>query len=257
MDAGSHDGQIEREKRMKRVSKLALAFALLGLALGRVDAAPAVYSAFVVTDGQLGSWPFTRAMVVVRLKGDTRNTMTTSQGGSTVYVNDVGSATVTISQGDKTVTAHLDPSQIFARLDAADGVVGFGSTISPFYPISMSCLYVPTGCDLASVVGEAGAVFPSSQISEAVADVLGDPADSAYYSAALNAETTDDLRGPAHLGGHVIACINFNFNMLFAGCPATLPPPITTDQGKLYFTGQDGTERGLFKVSVEPDDEDD
>jgi len=242
---------------MKRANKLALALALLGLALGRANAAPATFSAFVVTDGQLGTETFKQAMVVIRLKADTENTMTTTQGGSTVYVNNGTSATVTISQGGKTVTAHVDPNQIFARLDLANGVVGFGSTISPFYPISMSCLYVPTGCDLASVAGEAGAGFPSSQISEAVADVLGDSADSAYYSAALNTETTDDFRGPAHLGGHVIACINFNFNFLFSGCPATLPPPITTDQGNLYFTGQDATERGLFKVSVQPDDEDD
>jgi hypothetical protein len=229
----------------------------LGLALGRVDAAPATFSAFAVTDGQIGTWSFTQAMVVIRLRGDTENTMTTNQGGSTVYVNNGTSATVTIRQGGKTVIARVDPNQIFARLDPANGVVGFGSTISPFYPISMSCLYVPAGCDLASVVGEAGALFPSSQISEAVADVFADPADSAYYSAALNAETTDDFKGPAHLGGHVIACVNFDFSDLSFGCPATLPPPITTDQGNLYFTGQDPYQRGLFKVSVKPDDDDD
>src|SRR6267378_3790478 len=85
------------EKRMKQANKLALALALLALGYGPANAAPVVYSAYAVTDGQLGSWTFTRAMVVIRLKGDTRNTVTTTQGSATVYINDVGSASVTIN----------------------------------------------------------------------------------------------------------------------------------------------------------------
>jgi hypothetical protein len=238
---------------MKQANKLALALALLALGYGPANAAPVVYSAYAVTDGQLGSWTFTRAMVVIRLKGDTRNTVTTTQGSATVYINDVGSASVTINKDGKSVTAHLDPNQVFARLDLANGEVGFGSAASPFYPISISCFDEPAGCD-SSHAGLAGRGTPTGLINDALVDVIGAPGDSTYYSAALNAQTQDDLRGPALITGHAILCSNFNFNFPGVGCPATLPAPITTDKGNLYFTGQDDSEKGVFRALVERDD---
>jgi hypothetical protein len=231
---------------MKHARILSLALALLSLAYGPANAAPVVYSGWTVADGQLGSWTFNQALVTIQMKGDTGNTVTTTVGSSTVFVNDVGTATVTIRQGGYSVTARLDPNQIFARLDIVNGQVGFGSTASPYYPFSLGCFSNPAGCDSSSI-GAAGGGFSTGQINEALVDVIGAPGDSSYYSAALSAEANDDLRGPMLMTGHAFMCLNFDSTNEV--CPSVLPPALTTDKGNLYFSGFND-EKGVFRATV-------
>jgi hypothetical protein len=237
---------------MKISIKALLALALAALASASAIATPVTYSGWVVSDGKLGSWTFTRALVTFKLNADTRNTVTSSVSGATVYTNDTGSATVTIRQGGKVVTARLNSKQIFARLDLANGQVGFGSAISPYYPFSLGCLDNPAGCTPDSV-GLAGRGFSIGLMNESLVDVIGAPADAPYFSTALNAEANDDLRGPMLLTGHGFTCNSYDSNS--GTCATTLPPALTTDKGDLYFLGTDGTEKGVFRASINPDDD--
>jgi len=190
-------------------------------------------------------------MVTIRLQGDTGNTVTTTQGGDTVYVNDVGDAEVTVSQGGKTVTAQLDPGQIFARYDPVNGSVGFGSAVGPWYPVVLTCEQQSAGCNRATLVASTARGFSAGQILSALVDIDG--GDSPYYSTAVPGLQTD-LRGATLLTGYAIACAAYNYTS--TSCPSTLPGPITTDKGKLYFLGQDYAGKGVFTAILGPEQDD-
>jgi hypothetical protein len=90
---------------------------------------PITYTGFFVTDGQLGSWQFHNARVILTFRSDTRFIQTvnlTCFGQNAVY-NPVGVATITIADHDRVVTARFRQNQIFVSFDQDAGAVGFGS----------------------------------------------------------------------------------------------------------------------------------
>jgi hypothetical protein len=233
---------------MKHVLILGSAL-LMTVFCGAASAASIVYTAYVVTDGQLGGQKFSDAQVTLQFRGDSEDAVTTTENGTTVYRNDEGRAMVIITQGASTTVARIEPHQIYPRYEPLSGAVGFGSyAIGPHYPIVMGCVYSPIPCTPA--VPSSG--FPAGQLVTALQDMLVTPADSVYYSAPVQAQQTD-LRGPALLGGYVVACVSFDLtNLQCPGIPATA---IKTDQGDLYFQGQLGDGKGIFAAVVSRSDD--
>jgi hypothetical protein len=112
---------------------------ILGLT-GRANAAPVVYRLSTVADGSLGSVSFTEALVTIELTSRTE-TMVSSpspSGSGTLYTN-TGEATVSVNVSGKAMVARFAPGEIYVRYDTGTGVAGFGSPISPTYPVSLDC----------------------------------------------------------------------------------------------------------------------
>jgi hypothetical protein len=226
---------------------LALGCAVAALAAyGPARAEPIVYTAYAVTDGQIGSWTFTQAQVALRFLGDTRNTYTATEGSAAVFRNDVGFASITITQGAQSVVAHLAPHQVYVRYNPLYGSAGFGSfKVGPLYPIVLSCDDALT-CDPSQTV--ASGSNPGGEILPALTDVFAAPGDAVYYSPDLAELLATDLRGPTLLTGYVIACANYDFTN--GDCPSAPSQPIVTDQGNLFFTGQYESGKGIFRAVV-------
>jgi hypothetical protein len=105
-----------------------------------VQAAPVVYTLQTVGDGKLGSYaPFAEAVITIVQVSDTSRVVATPSGSGTLFVNKAGHARVTIVQNGKSVTANFEPGQIYVFYDTGKGIAGFGSAISPTYPVALDC----------------------------------------------------------------------------------------------------------------------
>ena len=236
---------------MRQALALGCAVAAALAAHGPAQAAPIVYTGYAVTDGQIGSWSFNQAQVTLQFRGDSRNVYTAPELSGTAYRNDVGYATITITQGTTSVVAHLAPHQVFVRYNPTLGSAGFGSfAVGPLYPIVFSC-YSQVTCDATDTVANGG--FPAGETLPALAVVNGSPGEAVYYSPALSDLLTTDLRGPTLLTGYVLACANFDFTN--GNCISAPSQPIVTDQGNLFFTGQYGNGKGFLNVTVGSSDD--
>ena len=236
---------------MSKAWALGCAVAATLAANGPAQAEPIVYTVYAVTDGQLGSWSFTQAQVTMRFLGDTRNTYTATENGQSVFRNDVGFVSMVVTQGTKSVVAHLAPHQVYVRYNPTVASAGFGSfAVGPYYPIVVSCSNAVT-CDPTLTVANGN--FPAGETLPALGHVLNTPGEAAYYSEALSDLLTTDLRGPTLLTGYILACANFDFTN--GNCIAAPSQPIVTDQGNLFFTGQDASGKGLLRAVVESEDD--
>jgi len=95
-----------------------------------VSAEPIKYTGFTITDGQLGSWAFHNARVILTFVSDTKNVRSNVQfppTDITANLNIQGRAAITIVGDDKTVHATFDPNQIFISYDQTNNGIGFGS----------------------------------------------------------------------------------------------------------------------------------
>jgi hypothetical protein len=105
-----------------------------------VQAAPVVYTLQTVGDGKLGSHPpFAEALITIVQVSDTSQVVATPSGSGTLFVNKGGYAHVTIVQNGKSVVAKFDPGVIYVFYDTGKGIAGFGSAISPTYPVALDC----------------------------------------------------------------------------------------------------------------------
>ncbi len=81
---------------------------------------PITYTGFIITDGQLGSWQFHNARVVLTFKSDTEFIQAIDPScvmGQHVVYNPTGVATITIADHERVVTARFDRNQIFVSFD--------------------------------------------------------------------------------------------------------------------------------------------
>jgi hypothetical protein len=104
-----------------------------------VQAAPVVYTLQTVGDGKLGPYPFAEALIKIVQVSDTSQVVATPSGSGTLFVNKAGYARVTIVQNGKSVVAKFEPGQIYVFYDTGKGIAGFGSAISPTYPVALDC----------------------------------------------------------------------------------------------------------------------
>jgi len=130
---------------MMKSSSLRLAGAALLVAWaasGAASASPVVYTLRTVADGKLGNLVFAEALVTFRMESDTSDVRTAtslSPFGGVLYTNSVGLAQVSVSVNGVTQVATFEPGEVYVRYDTGLGVAGFGSAISPSYPIALDC----------------------------------------------------------------------------------------------------------------------
>jgi hypothetical protein len=123
-----------------------------------VSAEPIKYTGFTITDGQLGSWAFHNARVILSFVSNTNNVHSNvafPPTDITANLNIQGRAAITIVGDDKTVHATFDPNQIFISFDQSNDGIGFGlcspnclgllsvppvlpSVFQPVYPFGVS-----------------------------------------------------------------------------------------------------------------------
>ena len=152
-------------------ASLCIAFGLMTSAA----AAPVTYTGFTVTDGQLGSWTFHNARVVLRFDGDTNDVQTVqitdpvSLNVAQIVIISKGTASVTVSTLRRTVHATFGQNQIFVSLDQGDPTnpplvggrgVGFGmfsatapGGVEPAYPLGVEDGTIDWGDALTPSVG--------------------------------------------------------------------------------------------------------
>jgi hypothetical protein len=100
-----------------------------------------VYTLQTVADGSIGSHAFYQALVTFRMFSKPRSLTTLPSPVDVtkpLYVNQ-GFATVTIDDAGTVISAVFAPGEVYVRYDTGAGVAGFGSQISPTYPVALNC----------------------------------------------------------------------------------------------------------------------
>jgi len=227
-------------------------FALVLAICVEACAEPVVYTAYVVTDGQLGSLKFSDAPVTMTFRGDASDVTKTTSGGVVKYRIDEGHATVAVNVQGTTTVARIDKGQVYVHYEVQTGVVGFGSdAISPYYPLTLSCDHNHSNCHYDAN----GNAYASNQTVSALAKVDADPAESTNYSLRVN-DLPQTLTKSTLLTGYANACfVPYVFQAGSPPCASPAPAPIHTDRGDLYL--QDQTlGKGIFTVQVKERHED-
>ena len=130
----------EREMRsFERWACVLVGASILSLTAG-ANAAPVVYRLSTVADGSLGRLTFNEALVTIELTSRTETVVSSpSPSGSGTLYSNTGEATISINVSGKAIVARFAPGEIYVRYDTGTGVAGFGSPISPTYPVSLDC----------------------------------------------------------------------------------------------------------------------
>jgi len=229
----------------------------LALAMAGAVAAPVEYRLETVTDGQIGARAFSRAAVTIVLVTDTRDVQTATVNGATVYTVQNGQATIRVSDESGVLTARIAPGQIYARYDITNGILGFGSRVSPFYPIALGC--GNASCSEGSVQAQGGpgvyntCCYFEDGLLPMLVDLAAVPSDKLYVSPRVLWEH-ETLSFPTLLTGVVQACAVPYTNGMYQGqysCNAAATVPLHTDHGDLYIQDQaSANDTAFFKATV-------
>lgn len=193
---------------------------------------PITYTGFFITDGQLGTWQFHNARVVLTFQSDTRFIQTVNPncvGGQNAVYNPVGLATVTIADHDQVVTARFAKNQIYVSFDQDAGGVGFGSYApGPIFVNDATC---------ANAAGFTP-IYPLA-LHHGTMDSAGCP--QCTSSTANQDAFPNNLQGTVGFSGKAFTCSGIP---LFADCQ---PPTwaLKTDHGDLYL-GEPYQEDDIF-----------
>jgi len=101
-----------------------------------------VYTLQTVADGSIGGHAFNQALVTFQMIGDPGSVTTQPSpvdASRPLYENRSGYATVTVDDGGQVISAQFAPKEVYVRYDTGAGIAGFGSQISPTYPIALNC----------------------------------------------------------------------------------------------------------------------
>jgi hypothetical protein len=108
----------------------------------RTHGSRVVYTLQTVADGSIGGHAFYQALVTFQMTSDTasvRSRPSPVDATRPLYENRAGHATVTVDDNGDVITADLAPREVYVRYDTGAGVAGFGSQISPTYPVALNC----------------------------------------------------------------------------------------------------------------------
>jgi len=192
-----------------RVRKCLIATMSIAAALSlpvAANAAPIIYDFYVVTDGTLGSWVFSKALVHFRIASDTTNVSHPTLAGQQIALSSTGTYQVTVMANGRTETATFKPGQLFVSVDQTNGGVGVGSYDSAGNPL-------PT--------------YPIG-IQDGIPDCLGlDYQDCISPSAAVTGLLLD-LTGNTMLSGRAWSDPCFAAS---GPCDSSVLPPLATDRG--------------------------
>jgi len=101
-----------------------------------------VYTLQTVADGSIGNHVFQQALVTFRMVSDTESIKSQPSpvdATKALYENRAGHSTVTVDDGRDVITAEFERGEVYVRYDTGAGVAGFGSKISPTYPVALNC----------------------------------------------------------------------------------------------------------------------
>jgi hypothetical protein len=213
---------------------------LLAVATAGASADPVVYTLRTVADGKLGSRVFSEALVTIQMKADTETVQQqpSTVSGGIVYTN-TGRAAVTIDDGTRITVAKFAPGEVYVRYDNGIGVAGFGSSISPSYPIALDCSQ-SLGC----TQGDA-----SSLRSGTLGALVGAPHN--YFSQETNSLPATLLHSTL-LTGPAFSCATAYTvltNPMVSGpylgvCGGPAPRGLHTDRGDFFLQDQVGGSTG-------------
>jgi hypothetical protein len=212
---------------------------------------PVLYTLRTVTDGKLGNFVFAQGLVTLRLLSDTSGVRSEPGPlGGTVFTNRLGIATVTVSAGGRTVTAFFRPNQVFVRYDTGNGIAGFGSSISPYYPVALGCDNVPYPSDTTYVAdcqqGDWGPLngdtypAPNAGYSSSINGTLNGMAEATYYQTFgdLNFNLPTDLSHDTLLTAIAHSCATTYTQTAFGNldvCSGPAPRGLSTTFGSLFL----------------------
>ena len=100
-----------------------------------------VYTLQTVADGSIGNHAFFQALVTFRMFSNPRSVTTQPSpvdATKPLYENH-GYATVSVDDAGTVINAVFAPGEVYVRYDTGAGVAGFGSQISPTYPVALNC----------------------------------------------------------------------------------------------------------------------
>jgi hypothetical protein len=266
---------MSKRDRWMRAALALLAGASVALsAQGR----PVIYTLRTVADGKLGNLAFTQGLITLRLISDT--SLVRSQPGplgGTVFTNRIGIATVTVSTGGRTVTALFRPKEVFVRYDTGNGIAGFGSSISPNYPVALGCDNVPYPSATTYVAdcqqGDWGPLngdtypAPNGQYSSSINGTLNGMAEATYYNTPgdLNFSLPMDLSHNTLLTAIAHTCATTYTQVADVDqldvCSGPAPRGLATTLGPLFLQDKDGVSdsqygnSGSLQVEILGDDE--
>ena len=214
---------MRRDGRSSHTVGLCL-FAPAGLLLAAslALAEPITYTGFVITDGQLGTWRFHNARVILSFASDTNFVQQfsslcpgTVNSAFPAAINGVGAATVTIVDHDQVKSAVIQPGQLFVYLNQSGGGVGFGTygpgftgpdcsnplSLQTAYPLGVRNGTVARALNLQGNIGSSGKGYncvgvPTGKCDPPTTPIHTDTPDDLYL-----AEPYQTLFSPRSLNG--------------------------------------------------------
>src|SRR4029077_9547816 len=208
-----------------------------------------VYTLQTVADGSIGNHAFYQALVTLRMFSNLKSLTTLPSPVDVtkpLYVNQ-GVATVTIDDGGTVIAAKFEPGEVYVRYDTGAGVAGFGSRISPTYPIALNCsdsaYPSESNYTVDCLQGEAWNYGGAGADQEGTLPQLSLFGPFAGLQLSLSQNTL--LTGTAHTCAGVYAILNppqfFNY---FPGdlgvCAGPAPRGLHTSKGDLFLQDQVG-----------------
>ena len=220
---------------------------------------PVAYTLRTVADGKLGNRTFYEALVTIQLISDTSGVQQQAgpSAGFFIYTNAKGIARVTVDDGYRTTVATFAAGEVYVRYDTYTGIVGFGSPISPTYPIALGCANAVTSTP--APVCMQGDWTTSNLVNtpqqgmyngtaEALADVASVGADGTYLSDGVFFLPTN-LSQTTLLTGRAQSCATSYSQDRFGNltvCPSAASRGLRTDKGGFYLQDKYGINGGSF-----------
>jgi len=231
------------------------------------DKSGVVYTLQTVADGSIGNHAFYQALVTLRMFSSPRSVRTQPSpvdATKTLYQNRHGDATVTVDDGGDVITAEFKPGEVYVRYDTGAGVAGFGSPISPTYPVALNCSDSAYPSDnnytMDCLQGEAWN-YPNSGSGgfawqSGILAQLSSPSDPSAGVAALPQSLSEStlLTGPVHTCAGVYTIFSPQFVYYFPGdllvCGGPAPRGLRTSKGDLFLQDQVGGSLSLGNANV-------
>jgi hypothetical protein len=202
------------------------------------ESKPITYTAFVISDVEIGGNLYFGAQVYLSFEADTATAVPFPNArcgllpnGICGYINERGEARVRVTSGGRTITARFAPHQLYVYFDIANSSVGFGSYAGGRgYPLSITkhdlgAQGLPCG------FGD-GCTLTENSLVGAVADIIA-TGDSRNYSAET-AALSSDLKSDTTVSGPASSCVSFDPTTSI--CSNLTPIPLqTTDQGSFLL----------------------
>jgi len=198
---------------------------------------PIAYNGYTITDVSLNGKTYSNAQVYLTFQGDA-STAHADPANPHGFINSIGTAHVRIISGNTSISADLNPGQVYVYYDPVTASVGFGSAAGGRgYPFRLAANQ------------DIGGLVEDSSIG-AVSDLTLTPADAAFYSPAT-ANLATNLRNYTVLSGAATSCTSLD--VATSTCNNLTPIPLSTNKGALYlyepYTAVDDNGVGPFSVN--------